>query len=90
MDNQKLRKLLEQLHSELENTQSVDEQSQEILRDLGTDIRGLLERSESSQVELHPTLVKRLEETIDNFEVTYPALTTTISKILDVLSGAGI
>ena len=90
MADQELRKLLEQLHSEIENTQNVDEKSQEILRDLGADIRGLLERSETSQVQLHPTLVTRLEEAIDDFEVTYPALTTTISKILDILSGAGI
>jgi len=90
MADEELRKLLEQLHSEIENTQSVDEKNQEILRDLGVDIRGLLDRSESSPVELHPNMVNRLEETIVNFEAINPSLTTTIIKILDILSGAGI
>jgi hypothetical protein len=90
MADQELRKLLEQLHSEIENAQSIDEQSEKILRDLGADIQGLLERSESSRVQLHPTMVTRLEEAIVNFEATNPALTTTILKILDILSGAGI
>jgi hypothetical protein len=90
MADQELRKLLEQLHSEIENIQSVDDQSQDILRDLGADINKLLERSGGSQVELHPSMVKRLEETIVDFENTNPALSTLIIKILDTLGGAGI
>jgi hypothetical protein len=90
MADQELRKLLEQLHGEIENIQSVDDQSQDILRDLGADINRLLERSESSQVQLHPSMVKRLEDTIVDFEITNPALSTLIIKILDTLGGAGI
>jgi hypothetical protein len=90
MADQELRKLLEQLHSEIENSKTIDENSRELLRDLGADIGELLERSEGSHVQIRPPMVQSLEEAIVNLEVTHPALTTMISKILDTLSSAGI
>ena len=52
MENEELRKLLQQLHDEIEKTQTVDEKGTEILSDLDGDIRALLERSEE---QLTPT-----------------------------------
>ena len=49
MDDQKLRKLLEKVHAEIENTQSMDANGHELLRDLETDIRGLLARSKGNR-----------------------------------------
>ena len=43
--NQNLRDLLERLHSELEQTESVDETGNEMLDHLDRDIRALLQRS---------------------------------------------
>ena len=90
MADQGLRELLEQLHSEIERTESVDEKGQELLRHLGTDIRELLDRSEDKQIQLRPKTVKNLEDTIDYLEITHPALTTLVAKILETLSGAGV
>jgi DNA-binding transcriptional ArsR family regulator len=90
MDEQVLRKLLEQLHSELEHTQSVDEKGREMLRALGDDIRELLARSEANQAEIERTLLDRLEESISYLEVSHPTLTATLSKLLESLSNAGI
>jgi hypothetical protein len=90
MDNQELRKILEQLHGEIGHIDSIDEKGKILLRDLGTDIRELLERSENNQAQLHPSTVRNLEDTIDYFEVTHPNLTSTLSKLLSVLSNAGI
>jgi hypothetical protein len=90
MDNNELRKLLLQLHDEIRNTQSVDEKGSELLRDLDGDIQDLLERSEENPVQFHPSLVQRLEGTLDHFEVTHPSLTRLISNLLDTLSNAGI
>jgi hypothetical protein len=90
MDDHELRKLLEQLHSEIEKTKSVDEQGRELLRRLDADIRGLLTRSESERIQPQPSVIQRLEDGIDHFEVTHPVLTTMLSRMLDILSNAGI
>jgi len=90
MDNKELRKLLDQLHDEIKNTRAVDEKGSELLRDLEGDIRTLLERSEENPVQLHPSIVQRLESALNHFETTHPDLTMLISKMLDSLSNAGI
>jgi predicted nucleic acid-binding Zn-ribbon protein len=90
MDNTELRKLLHQLHDEIKSIRSVDEKSSEMLRDLERDIRAILERSEETPVQLHPSIVQRLEGALNHFEATHPDLTTLISKLLDSLSNAGI
>jgi hypothetical protein len=90
MDYKELRKLLHQLHDEIKSTQTVDEKGTELLRDLEGDIRDLLERSEGNPVQLHPSIIQRLEGALNHFEVTHPDLTTMISKLLDSLSNAGI
>ena len=90
MDNMELRKLLEQLHSEIEHTESVDEKGRELLRDLGTDISDLLARSTAGQAQPQPSTLERLEDSISYLEVTHPTLTATLSKVLETLSNAGI
>jgi hemerythrin-like domain-containing protein len=84
------RNLLHQLNNEIKSTQVEDEKGRELLRDLEKDIHALLERSEGNPVELHPSIVQRLENTLDHFEVTHPDLTAMISKVLSALSTAGI
>ena len=90
MDDKELRKNLQQLHAEIKNTQAVDEKGSELLRDLEGDISALLERSEETPVQVHPSIIRRLEGALDHFEVTHPDLTMLISKLLDSLSTAGI
>jgi hypothetical protein len=90
MDNKVDRNLLQELHKEINSTQAVDDKGIELLRDLDEDIHALLERSEENKVDLHPSIVQRMEATLNHFEVTHPNLTTMISKILSGLSNAGI
>ena len=90
MEEQDLRKLLEQLHAEIEHIHSVDDKGRELLRDLGNDINDLLDRSQEEPVEVEQSLLGRLEESISYLEVTHPTLTNTLSKILESLSNAGI
>ncbi len=90
MDNKELRKLLHQLHDEIKNTQAVDEKGSELLRDLEGELRALLERSEGKPVELHPSIIQRLQGALNHFEATHPDLTMLISKLLDSMSNAGI
>jgi polyhydroxyalkanoate synthesis regulator phasin len=88
MDNQELRRLLEQLHGEIEHTESIDEKGQEQLRDLATDIGKLLARSDDAKAQT--SLLERLEDSISYLEVTHPTLTQTMSRVLETLSNAGI
>jgi hypothetical protein len=90
MDNKIDRELLQQLHDEINNTQCIDEKDRELLRNLDGDIRELLERSVETQMEVHPTVIQRLESALSHFEVTHPELTTLISKVVDSLSNAGV
>lgn len=90
MDEKSLRELLEQLHAEIEHTESVDEKGRKLLRDLGSDIRELLARSEEDQAQAQQSLLGRLDESISYLEATHPTLTNTLSKLLESLSNAGI
>jgi hypothetical protein len=90
MENKDLRKLLDQLHEEINNANSVDDQGRELLRDLDGDIRALLERSEGISEQTQSNLIQSLQSAIDQFEVTHPDLTMAISRLLESLSNVGI
>jgi hypothetical protein len=90
MSDENLRKLLEQLHDELERSQSMDEKGDELLRHLNADINNLLKRSEKGKTQSDEPLLERLQDAIDHFEVTHPTLTTMLSEMMTILSNAGI
>jgi hypothetical protein len=90
MDKQELRKLLDQLHSEIENAESIEDSDREQLRHLAGDIDDLLARSSSRTVNAQAPLLERMEDSISYLEVTHPTLTQTLSKMLETLSNAGI
>jgi hypothetical protein len=89
--DQNLRELLERLHNELEQTEAIDENGNEMLRHLDADIR---QRLESSGAKKEPgaddPIFERLQGTIDHFEATHPSLTLTLSEMMTILSNAGI
>lgn len=90
MENKDLRKLLSELHDEIEKTPEVDEKGSQLLRDLKGDITTLLERSEEDPDTANLPITQNLESSLSHFEVTHPSLTTLISKLLESLSSSGI
>ncbi len=90
MDENELRKLIEQLHEEIQNTKSLDKKGQELLAHLDSDIQELLGHTEGEGSRIHQSTIQRLEEGLARFEVTHPALTTLISNLLESLSNAGV
>ena len=84
MNNEELTQLLEKLHAELDGMKNVDEKSRQLLTNLEQDINELLDRSD------HETLLERLDDAVDEFQVTYPTLTTMLSEISKILNNAGI
>ena len=90
MDDNELRKLIEQLHAEIQHAQTVDEKGQELLTHLESDIRELLNRTEGKGAPVHPSTRQRMEESLDYFEASHPELAKLIFNLLESLSNAGI
>jgi len=88
MTDKNLSELLEQLHHELGKTEAVDDKGAELLRSLDGDIRKLLDRSGGAQTD--DSMLERLQDAIDHFEITHPDLTSALSHMMRILSNAGI
>lgn len=86
MTDTRLRELLEQLHEELARIESVDEKGREMLRHLSADIQQFLDPDRENPT----TLLDRMQDAIDHFEVEHPAITAALSQMLNTLSNAGI
>ena len=84
MENKELEKLLEKLHAELEKVDSVDENGMQLLRGIEQDINELLNQT------ARDTMLGRLREAIQQFEVSHPTLTAMLSEISSILNIAGI
>jgi hypothetical protein len=90
MDAIELRKLVEQLQLEIQKAKIINEKDQEMLIQLDSEIHELLGRIKDNEVSIHPTTIKRLEESLNHFEASHSTLTSVISQILDALSSMGI
>ena len=90
MDDQELRKLIEQLQAEIQNTHTVDKKGQDLLLQLESEIQLLLDRKEVNVTPVHPTTLQRLEEGLDHLESTHTELTNLLSDLLEIISNVGI
>ncbi len=90
MDTDPSRKILEQVHDEINNTDAVDEKDIEMLRDLDKDIRMLIERSGEHAEPVHSEIIERMQDSLTHFEVDHPELTGLIARLIDSLSNAGV
>ena len=88
MEKQKLQELLEQLHRELEQTETVDETTGEVLTALREDI-GRLVQDDASIGEEHEGLSRRLDDAVEHFEEDHPNLSMAIQHVLDSLARMG-
>jgi CII-binding regulator of phage lambda lysogenization HflD len=88
MPTEQLRKTLEKLHSELEETQTLDAESQRLLAEVMRDIESLLANEESDHTS--DSLLDRLRSATGEFEESHPTLTEAVGRVADVLSRMGI
>ncbi len=86
-NDQDIRRMLSELHDELERTQSLDENEQAMMRHLMNDIQAALARKGHKPAS---SLVDRLEESVEVLEVSHPTLSSLIRSTLDTLNMAGI
>ena len=89
MREQHLRQMLEQLHTELQKTDTIDDRSRELLGSVLGDIEDLLERKPKGGTQPE-SIIERLREAVRTFETTHPTLTDAIGGVADALAKMGI
>jgi hypothetical protein len=85
-----LREHLERLHTELEETDSVDDEARRLLVEVMQDIRAVLDRSDDEPASSNPSLADRLAEATQRFEESHPTLAAMVGRVADTLSNLGI
>jgi hypothetical protein len=89
MEPNQFEQLLEKIRAALRGVEGADEKERKLLQDLEQDIRGLSERKDR-KIEAEDSMLERLKDAIDHFEVEHPTLTAMISELSTILSNAGI
>lgn len=87
MANEERLKLLEEFRNQVAQAEPLDEEDRNLLLSLDAEIHKL---TESSDDETPDSVLEQLQESIERFEETHPALTLTLSQMLTALSNAGI
>jgi len=88
MDHEKLRSDLGKLHGELRAITSVNEDEQKLLRQLESDIEGLISRSDDMQPD--PDSQQRLSDALAQVEVSHPRVTLITRQMVDSLAYLGV
>ena len=89
MDHEKLRSDLGKLHGELRAIKSLDEDEQKLLRQLESDIEGLLSRSDDNLQPDHDSQ-QRLSEALAQVEASHPRVTLLMRQMVDSLAYLGV
>jgi hypothetical protein len=90
MDKGRLQTRLEQLHGELQQIESVDENERQILQQLMSDIKKLVEEGQTDQHHVYDRLGEGLREGIERFEASHPRATMLMGQVVDALAKMGI
>jgi hypothetical protein len=84
MDKEKLDTLIDQVHTELDKADSLDDSSRIAVRSLTSDIKANpAPRGDRS-------LTDRLQSSMTEFETTHPLLAQAISQVLNALAETGV
>ena len=90
MDRQDLDEKLLQLHRELQQIESVDEDERKLLQQLRIDIRELLEDEEGKQAQRYKRAAEGLRESIERLEARHPTATMLMGQTVEMLAKMGI
>ena len=89
MDHERLRSDLQKLSAELRSIKSLDEGEQELLRQLESDIEGLLSKDDGNLQPDHDSR-QRLSEALAHVEAAHPRVTLLMRQMVDSLAYLGV
>jgi predicted nucleic acid-binding Zn-ribbon protein len=89
MDKQQLREQLENLHTELQGVESLNDDERKLLQDLTRDVQEVLARDDE-HTEHYSGLGERMKETVAQLEASHPKITLLMRQIIDQLAFMGI
>jgi Domain of unknown function (DUF4404) len=90
MSDQRLRSLLEQLQGELARAENLPEEQRQSLRRLADELRTLLARPTDARGSDQESVRERLDDWVRELEASHPALSTTLSNVIDTLAFFGL
>ncbi len=82
--------VLEELQKQLQHVDSVSEADRPIVEHLRQDIESLLANSGKAPAPGSDSVVTRLEDAVERFEVSHPALTAVMGRVIKSLGDMGI
>ena len=88
--NHNFHKDIEHLHNEINRIDPSNDKERKVLERLRNDLTALVEISSQNPETRDESVIDRLYDSVERFEVDYPELTTALKKFLDVLSASGI
>lgn len=86
MADEKLHQLLTQLHNQLQQQSSLDDESQKLLEQVLADVQ----TASGEDIELHQDLSDRIEQQAVQFEQAHPTLAEILRQIMDTLGRIGV
>jgi hypothetical protein len=89
MERERLLETLRQLHDELSQAKSIDQDVLKQLRTLSADIQRALEDRPTSAADLEPAS-RGLNDLVLRFEADHPQLSVAIGRVADALAAMGI
>jgi hypothetical protein len=88
---EKLRETLRELEAELEQIDTLDRQSRELLETAAAEIHEALAKSEADEEALEPkTFTDRLLSATQSFEDSHPTLSRLVGNVVNALAQLGI
>jgi hypothetical protein len=89
MNRQKMSSILQELEAELSDGNNLDEYHRQKAQALAEYIQTMLEKADD-QLTGDEFLLKKMRESIDDFEVNHPKITNIVGRVSDLLSGGGV
>lgn len=86
---ERLRAAVDHLEVELGGVDSLDDETRALLETVGADIQSMLAKSNPPPA-AHESLLERLSESVEVFEVAHPRLAAAVRQLMDGLSQLGI
>jgi hypothetical protein len=88
--NEKFHRDIDHLHREIEKLHPSDDEEKKVIERLRYDIDELIEMSKQDPETRDESVIDRLHDSVEKFEVNNPELTRALKQVLDFLSGSGI